>query len=162
MSGRSLRSPAAARSASRVLPTPPIQRQQPGAGQQPLDLGQLTAAADEAGQLRRQIPGYPHPLYRNKLAPRISREGSAQALPLNAHLLHNAGAPRSAGRLHAITVAPPAVRSRSHPGPGPRSQTGRPQARQIVQLAVAVLVRELDELLAPMLSQLEADVPAES
>ena len=62
------RSPAAARSASRVLPTPPIPVSVTSRElrQQPPDLGQLIAAADEAGQLRRQIPCYAPPRCHNR------------------------------------------------------------------------------------------------
>ena len=67
-------------------PADPGQRHQPGPGQQPPDLGQLTAAADEAGQLRRQIPRYARSRCHHTSAPGISREGPAQALPLNAHV----------------------------------------------------------------------------
>jgi hypothetical protein len=53
-------------------PADPGQRHQPGARQQPSDLGQLTAAADEAGQLRRQIPGYARPRCHDNLVARQS------------------------------------------------------------------------------------------
>ena len=43
---------------------------------QPPDRGQLTAAADEAGQLRRQIPGCPRPRCHHASAPGISRPGA--------------------------------------------------------------------------------------
>ena len=67
-------------------PADPGQRHQPGPRQQPLDLGHLITAADEAGQLRRQIPRYTRSRCHDTSAPGISREGPAQALPLNAHV----------------------------------------------------------------------------
>ena len=67
-------------------PADPGQRHQPGPGQQPPDLGQLTAAAGEAGQLGRQIPRYARSRCHDTSAPGISRKRSAQALPLNAQV----------------------------------------------------------------------------
>ena len=110
-------------------PADPGQRHQPGAGQQPPDLGQLTAAADEAGQLRRQIPGYARPRCHDNLAAGISREGPAQALPLDAHVPHHAGAPCSAkitcdnGPAPSGPIAPATV-----PGRCPGRPTSAPAA----------------------------------
>src|SRR5262249_12443456 len=60
----------------------PRERQQSGRGQQPLDLGQLVAPADEAGELRRQVarprPGGPYRHLTRGYTPATDSSGAAR------------------------------------------------------------------------------------
>ena len=108
------RSPAAARSASRVLPTPPtpvsVTSRDPASSR-------LTSASSPRRPTKLVSSAGRFPVTRARRchdtsAPGISREGPAQALPLNAHVPHHAGAPCSAkitcdyGRAPSGPIAP--------------------------------------------------------
>ena len=67
--------PRPASSAGSCPPADPDQGHKRGPRQQPLDLGRLSRPADEAGQLRRQIPRHTRSRCHDTSAPGTSREG---------------------------------------------------------------------------------------